>query len=194
MLDRAFRLTLQDLSTYILIAAVVTVPLHVVHDFAFQRVVAVGELHEDIEDFTGDVKVRGVGPSELSAFRLAGWGVAAIEVLFVPLLVGAARRVRAVRDAGRLPTVTDAWSHARMGARGAFNGLRSPRIWVPAALTALLLGLLAERAGLLLIEPLGDGVAWTGDALARALAAPFLVIPLALMARVKEPWSQMPTS
>lgn len=191
MLDRAFRLVLRDLSTYFLIAATVTVPLHVAHGFMFQRVVAVGELHEQIEDFPDDVKVRTVGPSELSLFRATGWGVAALEIAFLPLLVGAARRVLSVRADERLPTATDAWSHALPGARGALAGWRRPRLWGPGVVAAVALGLLAEQAGLLAIEPLGDGVAWAGDALvratARSLAAPFLMVPLALAAPAPGP-------
>jgi hypothetical protein len=184
MLDRAFRLVLRDLSTYFLIVATVAVPLHVVHGFVFQRVVAVSELHEEIEHFPEDVKVRKVGPSELSLFRATGWGVAALEVLFIPLLVGAARRVLSARAEQRLPTVPDAWSHALSGTRGALASLRRPGLWGPALLVALVLGLLAEQAGLLAIEPLSDGTTWAGDAVvraaARSLAAPFLIIPLAL--------------
>ncbi|MGH2755451.1 MAG: hypothetical protein ACRDLB_13610 [Actinomycetota bacterium] len=182
MLDHAFRLTLKNFTTYFLLAACITVPLHVGHALVFQRVIAVSEIHDAIEEFPSERQVRGVGKAELRDARLGLVAVTAVEILLLPLLARAARRVLSDDRHGVLPTVRGGWG------RPSETGGNLARAWrkegsslVVALVLALAIGALAERAGMLLTEPLADQRAWAGvglaQAAARALAIPFFIVP-----------------
>jgi hypothetical protein len=131
--------------------------------------------------------VRSVGTAELRDARLGLWVVTGLEILLLPVLARASRRVLVDDSAGRHVTVKGAWRGLR-GTGGSLAGAwRDHAFTLLAALaTALVLGFLAERVGILLAEPLGDGRAWAGvglaQAAARALAAPFLLVPWAVAA------------
>ena len=186
MLDHAFRLTLRNFTTYFLLAACITIPLHVGHALLFQRVIAVSEIHDAIEEFPSERQVRGVGKDELRDARLGLVAVSVLEILLLPLLARAARRVLKDDTEGILPTVRAGWAGLPPGG----SLIRAWREHAPTLLTALVvalvLGALAERVGILLSEPLADGRAWAGvglaQAAARALAAPFFIVPWALAA------------
>jgi hypothetical protein len=185
MLDHAFRLTLKNFTTYFLLVACVTVPLHVTYAFTFQKVIAVSEIHDEIEKFPSERQVKSVGKAELSDSRSALLFVTFLEILMLPVLARASRRVLADDSEGRMVTVSRAWTHLR-GTGGSLVGAwRHHALALLVALgTALLLGALAEWVGVLLAEPLSDQRAWAGvglaQASARALAAPFFIVAWAV--------------
>ena len=187
MLDHAFRLTLKNFTTYFLLVACVTMPLHVGYAFVFQKVIAVSEIHDEIERFPSGRQVRSVGTAELDDARRGLLAVTALEILLLPLLARASRRVLQDDSEGQLVTVRGAWTG--LGETGG-SLLGAWRDHVSALLfalaTALVLGLLAERVGVLLAEPLGDPRAWAGvglaHAVARSLAAPFFLVTWAVAA------------
>ena len=198
MLDRAFRLTLRDLSTYFLVAAVIFVPLHVVHAFAFQDVIAVSELHGQIAELGENETVRRVGPGDLDMYRLTGLLVLLLEVLTLPLMAAAGGRVLDQRSRGELPSVRAAWAKGTVH----FTSVRSlarPGVLLTASVLAVAIGILARMTGSLIIEPLSDRTAWAGvvlvEAGARSLAAPFVIVPAALIASTaKERGVQVPNN
>ena len=187
MLDHAFRLTLKNFTTYFLLVACVTVPLHVGYAFVFQKVIAVSEIHDEIETFPSERQVRSVGTAELEDARSVLRFITVLEALMLPVLARAARRVLADDSDGRMVTVKRAWGHLR-GTGGSLLGAWSRHAFalLIALATALVLGFLAERVGILLSEPLSDQRAWAGvglaQAVARALAAPFFIVTWAVAA------------
>ncbi|HEU4481236.1 MAG TPA: hypothetical protein VFS18_05075 [Actinomycetota bacterium] len=191
MLDHSLRLTFRNFSTYFLIVATLAVPLHVGYTFVFQNVISVTELHDAIEDFPKTRQIRSVGPEQLRNARLVFGALTLVELLALPLLARAARRVLEEDAAGRMPQVTSAW--AGVGRAGnLLGGLRArPGVIAVGALLALVVVVLAERIGFLLVEPLPDADAWAGVALvqiaARSLGAPFLVVPWAVASGEKSP-------
>lgn len=196
MLDRAFRLTLRDLSTYFLVAAVIFVPLHVVHAFAFQDVIAVSELHDQIAELGENETVRRVGPGNLDMYRLTGLLVLLLEILALPLLAAAGGQVLDQRSRGELPSVRAAWAKSKVFFPS-LRGLTRPGALLTSFVLAALIGILARMTGSLIIEPLSDRTAWAGVALveagARSLAAPFVMVPAALAASTaKERGVQVP--
>lgn len=191
MLDRAFRLTLRDLSTYFLIAACVFVPLQIAHALVFRDVIAVAELHEQIGALPEQETVRGVGPGDLDTYRVTGALVLAVEFLLLPLLVAAASRVLETRERGELPSILPAWSGAPGRSARSLRSLRDPGVLITSLVVAGAIGALARGSGLLLIEPLSERMLWAGvgliEAGARSLAAPFVMVPAAMAAwRAKE--------
>jgi hypothetical protein len=185
MLDRALRETFGNFSTFFLICLTVTLPLSLGHSYAFRNVIEVHELHDQIEDFPADRAVRDVGPDTLSDYRTTVAVLALVELALLLLLVRPTRRVLDVAAAGRVPTAIGAW-RGGFGSPGGYLRafVRSPVPVLAALILAALLGLLAERVGLLLAQPLGDQRAWLGlglaQAVARAGAAPFFLVPWAM--------------
>jgi hypothetical protein len=200
MLERSLSYAFRDLFTYILIAAVITIPLHFLYAFAFKDVIAVTEVHAEIEAFTGERTTRGVGPGDLDTERLAWIGVAALELLLLPLAVRATRRALRADTEDELPTALGAWKGAA-SERGGFGAALSRNLGplALAAVLALLTGFLAERAGMLLAELLSDSSTWIGVAAAqgigRAIGAPLFLVPWAFAslehqrAKAKEPFA-----
>jgi hypothetical protein len=187
MLDHAFRLTLKNFTTFFLLVACVTVPLHVGYAFVFQKVIAVSEIHDEIERFPSERQVRSVGTAELDDARRALLAVTALELLLLPLLARACRRVLVDDSGGLMVTVRGAWSRLREADGSLAGAWRDHAFALLIALaTALALGLLAERVGILLTEPLSDSRAWAGvglaQAAARALGAPFFLVTWAVAA------------
>lgn len=187
MLDRAFRVVLRDFITYALIAAVAYFPLHLLYSFVFQDTIAVSALHGQISELSAGDSVRGVDPSDLTTYRLAGAVLLLIEILLLPLLTFPALAAVQQRERGDLPSVKEAWSQSRelgrsLDRRRAFSGSL-----ITAAIVAIVVALLVRASGLLLLEPLSDRTLWAGVALvetvARSSAAPFVLIPTALLWR-----------
>ena len=184
MVDRTLRAALRNFTTLFLVAAAFTVPLHVAHAFVYRDVLEVADLHDAIEGFPAARQVRSVGRVQLDDARRAFWAVNALELLLVPLLAGAARRVLERERAGRLPGVLDALVRAPARLRGP----RGTRIsWAAVAAGVAVgaaTGVLVERILLVVAEPLPDVAAFAGFGLAwgvaRAAAAPFVLAPLAL--------------
>jgi hypothetical protein len=182
LVDRALRTTLRNFSTFWLIVAAVTIPLNVAWAFLYQDVIATREIHADIETLpTGD-KVRGIDEEAIDQARYAQLIVLALEVALIPLLLRATRRAIERETAGHVPTSLAAW---RGIARP--SGPRPPTRWrASVALSmagfALVVWMLASLIGGLLVDPVGDSVAWLVLALTRgaalALALPFLLVGL----------------
>lgn len=192
MLDRSLRLTFANFSTFFLVVAVVVVPLHLAHSYAFKRVIEVAELHDRIETFPADRTVRDVGAEDLRDYKASLAILAVLELALLLIVVRPVRKVLADHHEGRVPTATSAWAGGWRSGGGYARALsRDPGPLLMALIFALAVGWLAEMVGLLIVQPLGDERAWVGVALAgaiaRALAAPFFLVAWALSAaRVKE--------
>ncbi|CAN5564892.1 hypothetical protein BH24ACT26_BH24ACT26_00730 [soil metagenome] len=189
VMDQALRATFRNFSTLFLLVAIVTIPLHLAHAFVFRDVIAVGDLHRDIESFPEGRQVQRVGLAELRAARLSFLALTLVELAAVPLFVRAARGAIAA-DESEVPTVTGAWRGAlsrstqrpaRPAPARAGEG-RLPMI-LAAAVLALAIGWLARAVGLVLIEPLDDLRSFAGVGLVegacRALGGAFFIGPVA---------------
>lgn len=181
-LDRALSLLFRHFSTCFLLVASLTLPLHVAVSYSHRDVIAVAEIHDDIEDFPADRRVGGVGPAELSAYRSSGPIVLLVELAALPVLVAAARRIVERDRTGHLPLVGDAWVHGVFGWRHLRP--RRPGPALAGAALAVVVVLLSRALGLLITEAVPEAVAWAGRAVteggARALGVPFLLIPAAV--------------
>jgi hypothetical protein len=188
-LERSLRLAFRNFSTLFLLIAIVTTPLHLIYAFAFRDVIAVTELHSRIDEFPPDRKVQGVGPSDLDAARLALLGITIAELALIPLLVRAVGRVAAVDEGGGIPTVADAWSHrgeAKTTLVHAVGGAGLPTV-AATLVISVLFGVLLERIGMILIDPLPPSEAFLGvgvvQAVSRAAGAPFFLMGVAMAGR-----------
>jgi hypothetical protein len=183
LLDAALRATVRNFSTLFLLVAVVTVPLHVGHAYAFRNVIATSELHPAIERWPPQRRVRGVGSGDLRTARVASTIITLLEIALLPLFARAAARVMAVDRRHGVPTVVGAWGGGPIPLRE----LRPPTVGpvVVAAALALTVGWLARAIGLIVVESLPDGVAFAGrglnESLARAGGAAFLIGPIGWM-------------
>ena len=188
MLERAFSAAFRNFSTLFLLVAIFTVPIHVGYSFVFREVIEVAELHSSIEEFPDYRQVKGVGPDEIRTARLTYLGLSVLELaLLLPLLARATVRVLEVDARGGVPTIPGALRSVGRRHQGSAG-----RLWgalpavAAAALLAVAMGWLFERAGLLLVEAVPDEAAWPLVGLiqgtARALAAPFLLVAIATIA------------
>jgi hypothetical protein len=187
-LDRSLRATFRNFLTVFFIVAIVTVPLHVGHGFVYRKVMNVRELHPDIEDFPERRKVRRVSAKNLDESRNTFLFVTALEVVLLPLAVGATRRVLEVDARGGIPGVWDAWGHSTRAWHRPVPGPGNPLAVVVGAVLGLAIGYLVERIGLLLAEPVPGSVVFApvglAQGVARAAGAVFLLVPLAQLGRV----------
>jgi hypothetical protein len=186
-LDRVLAVTWRNFATLFLIVALVTVPLHVARTFVYRKVLVVREFEPDIEAFQEGREVRGIGPEDLDAARRSLWIVTVIEILLIPLAVGAVRRALMVGDVhDHPPGVLDAWTHSA-SALFSREGGRSPSVGAIAggAAIGLLAGALLERIGLILSEPVPLYLAFAPigvtEGASRAVGAIFFLVPLALL-------------
>ena len=182
MVDRLFRTTLRNFSTLFLIAAVVTVPLHLIFSLVYKNVVETRELHDVIETFPEARQVRGVGKAKLTQSRIAMALITLIELLSIPFLVRAARRALELDRAGETPTVSESLQAMREGGPW-WPGLTRAGPVLVALAVGLVFGWLLERSGLLLLEFVSDvrSFAFYGllQGVTRAAAAPFVLVALA---------------
>jgi hypothetical protein len=187
MLDRALRLAFANFSTLFFVVALVTVPLHVLHGFAFHRTVAVADFHDDIASYPEGRQIEGVGPADVRAYRLTGWVLTGIELLLLPFAVRAARRVVEVHGEGKAPGVLDAW---RAALRTRIE--RPPRVrralgaLVLPLLLALACGWLVRTIGLVVADPMPSSW-WFAplgviEGVSRAAGAPFFLAAATLSA------------
>lgn len=187
MLEKGLSYAFRDLWTYILIAAVVTVPLHLLYAYTFRAVIRVAEVHQEIESFPPERTTRGVGPGDLDAERAALIALVLLELALLPLAARATRRALELDTAGGVPTAWSSWKGIG-GAGGGFLQALAENLGPLAAAAglALLAGFFAERAGMVLSELLGASTRWAGVALAqglgRAIGAPLFLVPWALAA------------
>ena len=183
LLDRLLQLVVRNFSTLFLVVFVVIVPLHLVYGLFFLDVFAVRELHPAIANFPESRLVRGVGRSDVAQARIWFWVVAGVELLLVPLIVRAIRRVLELDHEGRVPDAISAWKTA-----GSHTGLDAPR---PAMSSVAALGVAGLLVGGLtwfaldaLVELLPDGMVGLGaslaDAASRAAGASFALVGWAL--------------
>ena len=109
MLERSLARTFANLSTLILVAFVITMPIHLAHAYVFRNALAVQELAPEISAFPEGRQVRGVAKSDLRDERTFLYFALALELLSLPLVYRAARRVLAIDDEGGVPGVVDSW-------------------------------------------------------------------------------------
>ncbi len=172
-----------------LLVAIVTIPLHIAYAFAFRDVIAVSELHSQIEGFPPGRQVQGVGPGDLDAARLALLGLTIAELALIPVLVRVAARVAAVDEEGGVPTLGDAWSHRRESDASLVHALGSDGVKavLGTLVVAVALGVVLERIGIAVVEPLSAEDAFAGiglvQACSRAAAAPFFLVGVAVAGR-----------
>jgi hypothetical protein len=125
--------------------------------------------------------VNDVAARDLRSAETGRWILIGVQVVLLPLLVLAARRI-VVRDhQGEVPTVPDALAHPRDTRGRLAFGWRGAEIVTALVGLAIAAGVwyLVQQIGLLAAEPLPDGVNFLAFELARALAvslaAPFLL-------------------
>ncbi|MBA3349071.1 MAG: hypothetical protein H0T12_00805, partial [Actinobacteria bacterium] len=111
MLNNTLRTVFRNFSTLFLVVAVLVVPVHLAYTLIYKDVAQVEELHPYIENLPRGRQVQGVGRAGLAEARRRFVWVTVAELLLLPLLAGATRRVVAVDVAGGLPGVIDAYRH-----------------------------------------------------------------------------------
>jgi hypothetical protein len=187
MIDRALRLLVRNYWSVFFAVAALTVPLQVAYATIWHDVIAVADLHDDIEAFPPLRQVHGVGREQLGNARVAYWIVWAIELAAVPLLARVARRILDVDADGGVPSARDGWSHAlaRSG-RAITTALAKPGPLLVGGALSLGVYVLLRALGGMLAEPLADDRAFAGVGLlggvARAAAAPFFLVVAAVAA------------
>ena len=178
VLDRAFSTVFRNFSTLFLIAVLVVAPLQVAHAVIFKRVIAVSELHPDIEEFPEERQVKSVGQAQLDNYRKSYWIILFLELALLPLMAVAARRTFIDEREGRVPTATASWRRSLLRQPAL---VRAPVSRIPhlagGALAALLVGWLAYETGSLITEFLGDDSAFIGVAATNTIAHS-LALPL----------------
>ena len=171
MLDRALARTFAELSTLVLVALVLTGPIHLVQAYLFRDVLAVQEIAPEIRSFPEGRQVRGVAKGDLDSERIAFLGAMGIELLLLPVAYRAAKRVMEVDEEGGVPTVRDAWSHLGGASRSSFRlgpVIVAGAIGAAGALLVLLVGnLVADMAS--------ADIAWVVFGVGRAVAAALLI-------------------
>jgi hypothetical protein len=188
MLDRALRLTFRNYGTLALLAGAMSFPASLIYCYVYRKTITLGELHGTILAFPGSRQVSGVGHDTLVTARVIGWGLVALGVLLLPLLVRATRRILERDAEGHAPTVPDAIRSRPAGTPSLLPPLRrsGPQFLISTAV-ALVVGWLALEAGLRLAELLSDRRLWVGVGAARALGwavgVPFVLVPWALSSR-----------
>jgi hypothetical protein len=200
MLERAFTAAWRNFSTLFLLVALFTVPLHVGYSYLFRDVIEVREIHSSIEGFPSYRQVKNVGADQLRTARLAYLGLSLLELaLLLPVLVRATARVIEVDAAGGVPTIPTASRAVLRRTRGSLRDLIGalPPVLM-AAVLALAIGWLFERAALLGVEVVPDEHAWplvgAIQGCARGVAAPFLLVALSFgLASAKEVPPDRPT-
>jgi hypothetical protein len=185
VLSNVLRIVFRNFSTLFLVVAVLLVPVHLAYTFIYKDVAQVEELHPYIENLPRGRQVQGVGRAVLADARRKFVWVTVAELLLLPLLAGATRRVLAVDHAGGLPGVWDAYRHllSKQGVP-ARTGSWGPRLVTVGSgvVFALVIGWLVQTIGFLGAEVGPDGARWLIAGLTRAIAfaaaAPFGLVAL----------------
>jgi hypothetical protein len=170
LLDHALRMTFRNFSTLFLLAALVAAPLHLAHAVAFRSVIALRELHPDIEDFGEHKLVRGVGRSRLEETRRSDLLLSAVELALLPLLLGAARRTLEADARGEVPTALGALRRLPGSLRGWAAARRALPEVVAVAAIGLVVGWLVREIGLVLAEPVPMASAFLAVGLVESVA------------------------
>ena len=176
MLDRALAKMFADLSTLILVACVVTVPIHLVHAYVFKAELSVREMGPEIASLDEADRIRGVNRDDIEVERTWLAIVVLIELLTIPVVARAAQRVHSVSKEGGVPTVMDAFAHLRSGTR-----IGRPPIGPLAVIVVLgaLTAWLVLTIGTRVADMAPADLAWLGVGSARALA---MAVGLAMIA------------
>ena len=186
LVDRVLRATFRNFATLFLATAIVTVPVQVGYELAFDEVVAVGHLHHFIDEFPEGRQVRGVGAAELERYRWWGIAIVLLEIALLPVLVRVTRRVLATDGDDEIPGVALAWARALRRLPSAPRPPSWPVPVVVGLVVAVGVFLLGESIAAVAAEPVPRAYVWAVLAAARgavrALAAPFLLVPLAVAA------------
>ena len=187
-MDRTFRLLVRNYWSVFFVVAAVSVPLQVVHATIWRNVIAVSELHADIEKFPPLRQVRGVGVTELHQARVAQWVIWGILIVLLPLFLRATEWIVRADAHGGIPTAAGGWRAAMGQGKGlaALPALSRPGLVAVGAAAAGLVFVLISAGVNALIEPLPAGVTFAGAGLAlgatSAAAAPFFLVPAAMAA------------
>jgi hypothetical protein len=149
--------------------------------FIHRDVIEVRELEPYIEDLTGKQKVRGVTAADFDDAGRDRLIVIGIEIVLLPLLLSATRRVIEVDRERRLPTATDAYKRGLAPFRpGPLPEAKNLGALLVSVAFALFVGFAAYQAGRLLTEAFPDAVAFgilgTAEAVARSLALPWPLV------------------
>jgi len=187
------RIVFRNFSTLFLVVAVLAVPVHLAYTFIYQDVARAEELHPYIENLPRGRQVQGVGRAVLADARRKFVWVMVAEVLLLPLLAGAVRRVVIVDAAGGLPGVWDAYRHLLTKPVGEARRTVSPAtrlaLFASGALLAVVIGWLVQTIGLLGAEVGPDGARWLIAGMSRAIAfaaaAPFALVALVAPGRAQ---------
>jgi hypothetical protein len=164
MLERSLARTFANLSTLILVAFVITMPVHLAHAFMFSDALAVQELAPEISEFPEGRQVRGVAKSDLRDERTFLYLALALELLSLPLVYRAARRVLATDDDGGVAGVLDSWRNLEGLAR------TEPIPVLVASLVGGIAALLIWSIGARLADMASADFAWVLFGLGRATA------------------------
>src|SRR5688572_2762720 len=113
LVDQGLRNTFRNFSTLFLLALSVTLTCHLVYAFIFRDVLEIDELHRFVRGLTAGRTVNGVGRKDLIDAIFWAKLVPLVELLLLPLLIGAARRVLTREARGEVPTAFDALRHPR---------------------------------------------------------------------------------
>jgi hypothetical protein len=182
LVDRALKTTLQNFSTFWLIAAAVTVPLNLAWASLYPDVIATREIHAAIETLPAGEEVQGVDGDAIDRARYGQWIVLALEIALIPLLLRATRSAIERDASGSVPTVVGAWRNVARGSGARGTGPFKLSVALPMAAFAVIVWALAALIGGLLTALVGDSLAWLVVALTRggalALALPFLLVGL----------------
>jgi len=192
VLDNMLQTVFRNFSTLFLVVAVLMGPVHLAYTFTYKDVAQVEELHPYIENLPRGRQVQGVGRAVLADARRKFVWVTVAEVLLLPLLVGATRRVVAVDAAGGLPGVWDAYRHLLTRRVGPPRRMPSPAtrlaLLASGIVLAVVIGWLVQTIGLLGAEVGPDSARWLiagmSRATALAAAAPFALVALVAPAPV----------
>jgi hypothetical protein len=185
MLDRILGATFKNFSTFFLLVAVVTVPLHLAYAFVFDDVIAARDLHAYIVNFPLTRQVGGVGRVQLRNASFGFYVITLVEIALIPVALRAVRQILATDAARGVPTVWGAWSGAF--ARSSNGSEQAGRVGLlglaVCTVVAVAIGWLVQKIGFLVAEPVASSLDWAVVGLtrgvARALAAPFALVALA---------------
>lgn len=181
MLDRGLRSTFRNFATLFFVAAAVVVPLNLVNTYIFMDVERVREVEHQIRGLETEM-ILGVDAQRLDAAQRARTLVLIVELLLIPALLGASRKVLDDDTDGRVPKVSSALATGFVRPRIA-PLFKNPGLTLSALLLAGLVWFLVTRIGSVVAEALYDEAAWAGVGLFRglavAIAAPFLLGPVA---------------
>jgi hypothetical protein len=196
LLDDVLRSVFRNFLTVLFFVAVLTVPLHLGYSIVFRQAIETREIHGEIETFPEERQVRGVGRSELFAYRAAAWILVLVELAAIPLLARGTRRIVEKDRDGEVATVGDALEHLRVRAATRTWREGGMRTFAVVSVIGLVTGFLLDRTGLLLLEFVADDRTFPFFGLVRTIShattLTFLLIALIRVTGAKEQMAAVP--